>query len=285
MRYTLVMACGSSIETLYYVGGWLSTALAVLCWLSSTHRGMPLKAVNFHTVAFGIYVTGVCYGAVAHGTLCESEVQREDAPPLAEVVLARFWVSGTLLGLLSVVATLRMRLGAVDVLVHVAMASLSQLFWYWALVGDLAAHRRYWSFCSVAVAFTLLLHMHSESRARHCPNPAMSRRAVGAATLYMLLYYVLTLLGTHGDFSISLLAQECCLVALDLLTNLFLVLQVVRHAWAEHFVNEPRLRPNRLTELAQQHPDAFRALLTSLEVCGAQASDLAVQATTTSGTI
>lgn len=258
------MACQEA-SVVHHVASILNFVFALLCWIAGSSRGVPLKELNFHAVAFAIYITGISYSAAGHGYMCEEGVVRNDGT--VDVLLSRYFVSGILVALLSVIATLRMTLSSLDIVIHASMAFLAQYFWYFAVVKESADERYFWAFSSISVSFTLIIHMVAESRSRDCPEPRMCRRAVVVAVLYMVAFYVITLLGKQYEHAYSEFVQEVILVTVDSFVILFLCLQVVRHSWAEKYGTGRKLRPDMLSSLhASGNVHAFEALEHSLEI-------------------
>jgi len=232
-----------SISPVYWVGWVIFVIISFACWVLGTHRGSPLRRINFHTITLTLCFVSVWYGAGVVQTFCT--IDSVNSPGMMDFSLTRILIFTTLSTACAIVITYRLNETTSDVIVHVLTSIASQVFLTVSIIID--RNRIYWSSYAVWFSFLLVLHMWTESRTDHCYNPRFASALLWSFIIYIVLHYVLIFSGPWFADIISLLAQEIILLLSDILLGARVLYMIEHYGWSEKLSTRTIVKPGEIS--------------------------------------
>jgi hypothetical protein len=232
-----------SISPVYWVGWVIFVIITFACWVLGTHRGSPLRKINFHTVTVALWFVTAWYGAGGISSFCT--IDSVNSPGLMDFSLTRILVFTTLSTACAIVITYHLDESTADVIVHVLASIASQVFLIVSIIID--RNRIYWSTYAVWFSFLLLLHMWVESRADHCSKPRFSSALLWTFAIYIIIHYTVIFSGPWFADIISLLAQEIILLISDILLGASVLYVIEHYGWAEKLSTKSFTKPGEIS--------------------------------------
>lgn len=237
-----------SIKPVYWVGWVFFCIISTLCWIFGSHRGSPVRKINFHTVTLTLWFVTTWYGAGSVGALCGMDSAAN--PGIMDFSPVRLLSFVFLLSSCSVLITFKLNESTIDVIIHLIVSIATQIFFWIAITID--QNRIYWATTSLWFAFLLIWHIYSESKAEHCDNPRFALAFLWSLIIYILCYYVAIFCGPWFADIISLLAQEIILLFIDIVFGARMLYTMEHYGWSEKLSSTKLVSPGDLSSMQEK---------------------------------
>lgn len=233
----------SAVTMVYSVEWALFTVAGIACWVFGTHRGVPLKRVNFSESSYIIYLVATLATIGSQGALCYSSAV---AGGTDDLPLVRPLIFAVMLAGCSVLVSRRLSEDAPFVTMHERMAVVSQVPMLVSLLSE--ERRALFAYSSVMLTFGLLLHIWAESKAAYSTNSKFSAATLWWLVAYAIVYYLVVLWGPWYQQRYSLVAQEITLMCADVVVALRICVLIAHYGWAAKLAPQA-LRPGDLSAM------------------------------------